>query len=73
MKFLIAIDLQSFSVPDFIYEEYDQVSGSREARKFHLSELDDDTLEQMCLEFRNEIFRKAGRTSKITSVIVDKG
>ena len=43
-------------------------NGFSEARKFHLSEVDAETLSKMCDDFRSEIFKKAGKRPPPTEV-----
>lgn len=69
MKFTHEVELQPFRVPGFVFT----VSGPRkredgftEAPKYALSELDAETLDELCTQFRNDVFRKAGKSEYVT-------
>ena len=64
MKVTIELQVQPFSVPNFILTE--PVPGARqdgfkESPSYPLSDFDAVTLQRMCDEFTAEIFRKAGK------------
>lgn len=62
MKASIKVDLQPFSVPNFVLthqEARPRQEGITETVKFALSELDADTLERLCQDFRKAVFEKA--------------
>lgn len=61
----IILKLKPFTVPNFVIVEEqpkERSEGFQEGRKFALKELDFETLEMLCLEFRKEVFEKAGIT-----------
>lgn len=61
MKTKIEIDLKPFKTPNFVLVNEkvgERQDGVGEVRSFPLSELDSDTLEQLCEDFTNEIFKK---------------
>ncbi len=64
MKVNIEIELQPFTVPNYVLvveKPSKREDGFKEGRKFHLSEIDAITLLKLCNDFRNEVFRKAGK------------
>ncbi len=64
MKTTIEIKLKPFTVPNFVLVDEDRrlrQEGVIESRNFHLSEIDECTLSKMCNDFRNEVFKKAGK------------
>jgi len=61
----IEIELAPFTVPNYVLVK--ETSSERkelqdEARKFHVSEIDADTLYRMCMDFTDEVFKKANKT-----------
>ncbi len=64
MKITIEIKLKPFYVPNFVrIDEYRSLrqEGLVESGTFRLSEIDECTLSKMCNDFRNEVFKKAGK------------
>jgi len=71
MKTTITIDLAPFNVPTYLHTKKLAQSPPPVAppinsieidnRKFHLSEIPTDTLEQLCDEFKIAVFNKAGK------------
>lgn len=65
MKAQLEVTLKPFIVPNFVILEQPPRSreeGFKEADKVPLSSLDPITLEKLCSDFTNEIFKKAGKT-----------
>lgn len=65
MKATISVTLQPFAVPNFVLAE--PKTGSRsegmvETPKYPLSDLDPETLDDLCDQFRRDVFKKAGKT-----------
>lgn len=57
------VKLQPIRVPNYILAEQEQgrrQDGFKEGIKFHVSELDEDTLNDLCDQFRLDLFAKAG-------------
>jgi|KBSMisStandDraft_5_1062788.scaffolds.fasta_scaffold213064_5 hypothetical protein len=64
MKAKIEIELQPFTVPNFVLtvqEPRPKQDGIQETPKYPLSELDPETLDKLCDEFRDAVFAKAGK------------
>lgn len=60
------VELQPFSVPNYVIQVVppgQRQDGFREAPKYRLSEIDADTLAEMCDDFRRAVFEKAGITA----------
>lgn len=60
------IKLQPFRVPNFAICEVPagrRQDGFKEAPKYALSELDDETLEELCRQFKDDVFAKARKAS----------
>lgn len=58
----VELKLKPLQVPNFVFAECaprPRQEGMQEAPKFHLSELDSRTLEQLCDKFRADVFAKA--------------
>ena len=73
MKANIKVNLKPFTVPNYVLSEVvnentladdlRKLQGSSDnGRKFHVSEIDAVTLERLCENFTNEIFKKAGKS-----------
>ena len=59
------IKLRPFNVPNFAIKEAKpgrRQDGMTQPQSFHLSEVDADTLSEMCDEFRAAVFAKAKTT-----------
>ena len=64
MKVRIEIDLKPFTVPNFVVAVKtpgEKQDGFNEGRSFALADLDSETLLELCNDFRDEVFKKAGR------------
>lgn len=64
MKVNIEVDLKPFQVPNFVIAEDSpskKQEGFKKAPQYHLSDLDSNTLEILCAQFRREVFKKAGK------------
>jgi len=60
----LLVELQLFQVPNYAIEVARvgrRQDGFQETAKHHLSELNMDTLDRMCNEFRRGVFEKAGK------------
>jgi len=58
----IKVKLKPFSLPNYVLIERPtrpRQEGFIEDPKYHLSELDDNTLEELCRDFRDGVFAKA--------------
>ncbi len=60
MKASIEIDLQPFSIPNFV-RPTENPDVTRDQLAIPLSSLDSMTLSRLCDEFRNAVFEKAGK------------
>lgn len=64
MKAKIEITLKPFQVPNFVLTEQEaglRQEGMIESPKYALSELSAETLDALCEQFTNEVFKKAGK------------
>jgi len=64
MNIEIPIKLQPFRVPNFVLTEAKEgkrEDGIKEVQNFALSDLDVATLDLLCLQFREDVFSKAGK------------
>jgi len=64
MKAMVEIKLKPFATPNFVLVDEPprtRDEGFTEGRKFALSELDVETLESLCWDFKKEVFKKAGK------------
>lgn len=71
MKATISIELQPFPVPNYVLTvatPRGREEGIVETPKYPLSDLDPLTLDRMCDDFREEVFRKAGKSPPPTMV-----
>lgn len=62
MKITTEIELQPFTVPNYVIVKMPprpKQDGIRESPKYHISELDENTLNKLCDEFRAAVLRKA--------------
>lgn len=58
------VKLQPFSTPNFVIAEQRpgvKQDGIVEAPKWHINEVDINTLSELCDQFRKDIFEKAGK------------
>ena len=64
MKATLQIELQPFQTPNFVRAVGKpglKQDGMQELPCYPLSDLDSETLDKLCSDFRDEVFRKAGR------------
>jgi hypothetical protein len=64
MKASIEVELQPFTVPNYVLTVQPprpKQEGIVETPKLALPDLDSDTLNQLCRDFRNAVFEKAGK------------
>lgn len=64
MKATLNIELQPFTTPNFVRAVMPlgkREDGFKEAPCYPLSDLDSFTLHKLCEDFRDEVFRKAGK------------
>lgn len=64
MKVTLEVDLQPFMVPNFVRvvsKPGRKEDGVQELPCYPLSDLDSLTLDKLCRQFRDEVFRKAGK------------
>ena len=64
VKATLQVELQSFQTPNFVRAVSKpglKQDGMQEIPAYPLSDLDADTLDRLCREFRDEVFRKAGK------------
>ena len=62
MKVEMELDLLPFKTPNFVLVKQEpgkREDGFKEGPKFHLKDLDSLTLDKLCDDFRNEVFKKA--------------
>lgn len=62
------IELVPIETPDYVIQKLapgDRHTGIRIPSKFELHEIPAETLDELCNEFRAEIFRKAGKDDPI--------
>lgn len=60
----LEVELQPFTVPNFVLQVIPpraREAGIDKPVSFHLSELDADTLDRLCWQFRAAVFEKAGK------------
>ena len=63
-KIVKEVTLEPFMVPNFVRQEVlprKRQDGLIEAPIYHLSDLDVETLSELCDDFRRKIFEKAGK------------
>lgn len=64
MKASIEIELKPFDVPNYVITVQPprpKQDGIQELPTFHLSDLDPLTLDRLCRDFRDDVFKKAGK------------
>lgn len=64
MKATILVELQPFQTPNYVIAVQEprlRDPDMTEAKKYHISDLDSLTLDRLCNQFRDEVFRKAGK------------
>ena len=70
MKATIEIELQPFTTPNFVLAVSKpgmKQDGMQELPSYPLSSLDSWTLDKLCSEFRDEVFKKAGKEQPPTA------
>lgn len=55
----IKLELLPFSVPNYVIVKMPPTETFTESPKFHLKDLEPDTLAKLCEEFRRNVFAKA--------------
>ena len=64
MKATLQVELQPFQTPNFVRAVVSpglKQDGMQELPAYPLSDLDSETLDKLCNDFRAEVFRKAGK------------
>jgi len=64
MKATMQVELQPFQTPNFVRavtKPGKREDGIQESPCYPLSDLDAETLDKLCRDFRAEVFRKAGK------------
>lgn len=64
MKATIEINLKPFNVPNYVIADSKpkpRDDGFEEEKKYHLSDLDSGTLLKLCNDFKDSVFKKAGK------------
>jgi len=63
MKVKIEVDLRPFTVPNFVMVNVASrpMSDVDSEPKYSMADLDVDTLERLCSEFKASVFKKAGK------------
>ena len=64
MKATLQVELQPFQTPNFVLavaKPGNRGEGMQEPPCYPLSDLDPLTLDKLCDQFRDEVFRKAGK------------
>ncbi len=63
----VKLKLRPFMIPNYVLADAPprpRQEGLQETPKFHLSELDDETLEELCAEFRRGVLARAKQPEK---------
>lgn len=60
MKFKVEVKLKPFRVPNFVLFDKESSDPTNDT-KFALADLDSDTLHKLCDQFREDVFKKAGK------------
>jgi len=64
MKVTMQVELKPFVTPNFVLAVVKpgrREDGLKEVPSYPLSDLDTETLDKLCRDFRDEVFRKAGK------------
>ena len=64
----MTVELQPFGTPNYVIQKMaprPKQDGIVECPKYHLRELDAETLAGLCDQFRREIFEKAGKSDPL--------
>ena len=64
MKATLIVELQPFQTPNFVRAVGKiglKQDGMQETHSYPLSDLDPETLDRLCSDFRADVFRKAGK------------
>lgn len=70
MKITKNVELRPFTVPNYVIQASTprpREDGFVESPKFHIGELDVETLDQLCAQFRKDVFAKAEKYRQETS------
>lgn len=62
MKIMIELDINPFTVPNFVTVNTRSVVKGESYPAIALKDIDSETLDRLCRDFRNEVFSKAGKT-----------
>ena len=57
MKIKVSVDIKPFSIPNFVVSKEDADGLAKES--FPLNCLDRETIEKLCSDFRDGVFKKA--------------
>ncbi len=71
MKATLEVELQPFQTPNFVRAVGKpglEQDGMKELPCYPLSDLDSYTLDRLCRDFRDEVFKKAGKEQPPTAV-----
>ena len=63
MNITTKVELQPFRTPNYVLTKISpkpREEGFKENPKYHLSELDEETLQELCAAFICEVYEKAG-------------
>lgn len=63
MELNIKLKVKPFRVPNYVLVDRYSSDPSNDT-KFHLKDLDVDTLEKLCEQFIHDVFKKAGKENK---------
>lgn len=61
MKATLYVELKPFTVPNFVRAVSNSLDADDETVAYPLSSLDASTLDRLCDQFRDEVFKKAGK------------
>lgn len=61
MKVKLNLDVQPFTTPNFVRLAVDSGDATKEGYPVSIKELDAETLERLCEQFREDVFTKAGK------------
>lgn len=70
MKATLEVELQPFTTPNFVRAKPRpclKQDGLQELPAYPLSDLDSWTLDKLCRDFRDEVFKKAGKEQPPTA------
>ena len=61
MKTNIEIELEPFSTPNYVRTKKAGHKESLDDTCIHIRDLDSETLDKLCNDFRSKVFKKAGK------------